>query len=72
MNLCRFDVYLQTGRMISKKEGLKIAIELFKEYNQFLKKVQTIYNNNEVSIPLENYKEANKFRDFMLRKREKK
>lgn len=72
MNLCRFDVYLQTGRMISKKEGLKIAIELFKEYNQFLKKVQTIYNNNEVSIPLENYKEADKFRDFMLRKREKK
>jgi predicted nucleotidyltransferase len=72
MNLCRFDVYLQTGRMVSKKEGLKIAIELFKEYNQFLKKIQTLYNNNEVGIPLEDHEEANKFKGFMLRKREKK
>lgn len=69
MNLCRFDYYLRTGEMVSKAKGLIHAMNELEVYNDFLRTIYELYDNNANDIPMEYYREVETFKHFMIEKR---
>lgn len=70
MNLCRFDYFVNTGRLVSKSEGLKHVLRRSKAYNEFLKVVECLYNHNKRYLPAEYLEEASQFRQDIKHKKE--